>query len=221
MDDRSRDLDDEIAGCAAAHQRLLAHIDELGDDAVRRPSLLPGWTVGHVLTHLARNADSLVRMLEGAERDEILDQYEGGADARAADIEAGSGRSAAGLVRDVRQTIWQLEGTWATTSPAAWARSGRGTRGDLLPCKDLPFRRWREVEVHHADLGLPGFTFDDWSSDYVRRELPRELMTWRSRLPMGIADLPPAALALSPNRRLAWLLGRHHVDSLPEQGPWR
>ena len=75
--------------------------------------------------------------------------------------------------------------------------------------------------MHHADLGLPGFTVDDWSSAYVRRELQRELMRWRSRKPMGFADLPPAALELSPNRRLAWLLGRHPVDGLPDPGRWR
>ena len=221
VDDRSRDLDDEIAGCAAAHQGLLAHIDQLDDADVHLPSLLPGWTVGHVLTHVARYADSFVRMLEGAERGEILDQYEGGVDARAAAIEAGAGRTAGDIVHDVRATIWRLEQTWASTTPTAWDGSGRGTFGDLLPCIDLPFRRWREVEVHHADLGLPAFTVDDWSGGYVRRELQRELMTWRSRKPMGFADLPPAALALSPNRRLAWLLGRQQVDGLPDPGPWR
>ena len=220
MDDRSRALDDEIAGCAAAHQRLLAHIDPLDDAAIRLPSLLPGWTVGHVLTHIARNAESFARILEGAERGEILDQYEGGVESRAADIEAGAGRSAGDLVPDVRATIWRLERTWASSTSAAWDGSGRGVSGDLLPCIDLPFRRWREVEVHHADLGLPGFTVDDWSSAYVRRELQRELMTRRSRKPMGFADLPPAALALSPNRRLAWLLGRHQVDGLLDPGPW-
>ena len=161
---------------------------------VRLPSLLPGWTVGHVLTHVARNADSFVRMLEGVERGEIVDQYEGGVGARAADIEAGAGRPAGELVHDVRGTIWRFEG-----HGRADQRRGTGRRGSFGdgPVDGLPFRRWREVEVHHADLGLPGFTFADWSSAYVRRELQRELMTWRSRKPMGFSDLPPAALALS------------------------
>ncbi len=52
------------------------------------------WTVGHVLTHLARNAESHVRMLEGATMGEALEQYAGGYDQRAADIEAGADRSA-------------------------------------------------------------------------------------------------------------------------------
>ncbi|MET0910545.1 MAG: maleylpyruvate isomerase N-terminal domain-containing protein, partial [Ilumatobacteraceae bacterium] len=42
------------------------------------PSLLPGWTRGHVLTHIARNADSFVRLLEAAGRGEVVTQYAGG-----------------------------------------------------------------------------------------------------------------------------------------------
>ena len=58
--------DADIAGATAAHGRLLAAIERLTDADVAQASLLPGWTVGHVLTHLARNADSHVRMLEAA-----------------------------------------------------------------------------------------------------------------------------------------------------------
>ena len=36
-----------------------------GELDVAAPSRLPDWTVGHVLTHLARNADSIVRVLAG------------------------------------------------------------------------------------------------------------------------------------------------------------
>ena len=63
----------------------------LDDATVARSSRLPRWTVGHVPTHLARNADAHVRMLEGAAAGEITDQYEGGA-GRSAEIEAGAGR---------------------------------------------------------------------------------------------------------------------------------
>jgi uncharacterized protein (TIGR03083 family) len=82
-----RELDRAVTGCAGAHQRLLAGLAELTDDDARRPSLLPGWTVGHVLTHLARNADGNVRMLDAANRGEVVAMYEGGMDGRAADIE--------------------------------------------------------------------------------------------------------------------------------------
>ena len=221
MDDGSRELDETIAGCAAAHQRLLADLDGLTDDEARSPSSLPGWSIGHVLTHLARNADSFVRIIEGAGRREVLDQYEGGLASRAADIEAGAQRAAGALVDDVRRSIWRLESAWASAPADAWEGAGRVASGDLVRCTDLPFRRWREVEVHHADLGLPAFTCDEWSAGYVRRELRIQTMVLKSRLPMGVgADLPAAALALTPNRRVAWLLGRLRDESLPVIPPF-
>ena len=63
-----------IDGCQAAHSRLAAAINDLPDAVVRQPSLLPDWTVGHVLTHLARNAEAMVRRIEAATRGELIDQ---------------------------------------------------------------------------------------------------------------------------------------------------
>lgn len=36
----------------------------------------------------------------------------------------------------------------------------------------IPFMRWVEVEVHHADL-CAGYAFDDWSSVFVQEMLVR------------------------------------------------
>lgn len=212
----SRDLDRDVEGCAQAHQRLLASLDDLTDEQAHRPSLLPGWTVGHVLTHLARNADSLTRLLERADRGEVAHQYDGGEAARAADIEAGAGRPAAELTRDVRSTIWALEQQWATTSATGWAGEGVGLKGPI-PMADLPSRRWRETEVHQVDLGL-GFTTGGWPAEYVRLDLERLEMVWASRRPMGLTELPEAALRLPVHERLAWLLGRTEVPGLAPAG---
>ena len=38
-----------------------------------------------------------------------------------------------------------------------------------MPLAGWPFRRWREMEIHHSDLGL-GFTPDDWSAGFVALE---------------------------------------------------
>src|SRR6478752_9432859 len=94
----------DIDLCRRAHARLSAVVATLDDDAVRSPSLLPGWSVGHVLTHLARNADSVLRRLEGARHDEVVDQYPGGPEARNAEIEAGAERSTDELRADVEAT---------------------------------------------------------------------------------------------------------------------
>ena len=65
------------AGVAASHRGLEAMLEPIaGDLDVTAPSLLPGWTVGHVLTHLARNADSMTLALAGAERGERSEDSE-------------------------------------------------------------------------------------------------------------------------------------------------
>ena len=51
---------------AMATERLLTTATALSDAQMRDPSLLPGWTRGHVLTHIARNADGLVNLMRWA-----------------------------------------------------------------------------------------------------------------------------------------------------------
>jgi hypothetical protein len=52
-----------LARLAAATAGLLADLDGLGEAEARGASRLPGWTRGHVLTHLARNAEGSTRLL--------------------------------------------------------------------------------------------------------------------------------------------------------------
>ena len=211
----SRDLDRDVAGAASAHQRLLGSLHGLTDTQARSASLLPGWTIGHVITHLARNADSLVRMIDGASRGEVVSQYDS-AEARELDINLGADRSADELVSDVRASIESLERCWAATTTEAWAGSGRNRSG-LVVISDLPFLRWRETDVHHVDLGL-SYTPADWPSDYVRLELVRMEMQFHARAPMGLTTMPALALAQPPHIRLSWLLGRHDIEGLAPAG---
>jgi maleylpyruvate isomerase len=204
----------DLAGVRAAHGRLLAAIDGLSDEQARADSRLPEWTVGHVLTHLARNADSHVRLFAAAERGEVTTQYDS-AQARADDIETGSRRPATALVADVAASIERLDDAWMHAS-VGWSGTAATMRGEI-PCTDLPFLRWREVEVHTADLGI-GPDWSSWSAEYVRLELRRMEMLWASRRPMGLTSLPGEALALEPSHRLAWMLGRIAVDGLEPAG---
>ena len=212
-------LNRHVEGCSRAHQSLLESIDRLTDDDCRAPSLLERWSRGHVLSHLARNADSHAHLLDCASRGEIGHQYDGGFAGRVAAIEEGSSRSAAELIADVRRSIYGLESAWAQANHATWQGSGLNSKGDVLPMGDIVYLRWREVEVHHADLGI-GFTFADWSDEYVRYELDRQVMLWRSRRSLGLTTLPTQALTLDPKTRLAWLLGRCNVEGLPKADPF-
>ena len=214
-----RDLDHHVNGCGAAHRRLVGHLEALADsgglnDAVAlQPCRLPGWSVGHLLTHLARNADSHTRVIDGALRGEVTDQYEGGAAGRSAEIDAGAARGAQVLVDDVRSSIVHLEAAWARAAAGGWQGEWRSPGAGQRPLFELAFRRWREVEVHTSDMDL-GATWQQWSAEYVRYELDRQVMLWRSRKSMGMTVLPEAALRLPPNHRLAWLLRRVEVEGL-------
>jgi len=208
MDERERAL----AGVLAAHRTLAARLEGLTDEQARQPSLLPGWSVGHVVTHIARNADGLRNMLEGALRGDVAAMYPGGLEQRQADIEAGSSRAAAELLADVAAANERLEAAFAAMTDDAWAGSGVAAFGPVA-MREVPTRRRTEVEVHHADLGL-GYTWQDWPTEFVRVEIQRLSMLWNSRQPMGLTGLPAAALAVDEHRRAAWLLGRADIDGL-------
>jgi len=209
-------ITDAVRACAESHRALIAGLAGLTEAQARQPSLLPGWSVGHVLTHIARNADGFSRMIEGAQRGEVLAMYEHGVEGRRADIEAGAGRPAADLVADVDAASTRLDGLFAKADESTWAGSGLTIAGET-PISELPERRRGEVEIHRVDLGL-GYTFDDWPADYRRAQLAKRTAQWASRKPMGFTDLPAAALALHPTERLAWLLGRLEVEGLAPSG---
>jgi maleylpyruvate isomerase len=216
MVDSSRILNAQVVGCAASHQRLLQALEGLTDEQCRQPSLLTGWSRGHVLSHLANNAYSHLRMFEAARRGEETEQYEGGKPTRDAQIESWSSLSAHELVGHVRASIYALEGAWASATPTTWTGFGVKSHagGGRVAITDLILMRWCESEVHLADLNH-GYSFENWDATFVRFELERQLMIWNSRKSMGLTVLPEAAAKLSPNHRLAWLLGRIAVDGLP------
>lgn len=191
--------EDDIAGCKRAQAVMLTVIDGITEEQARGPSLLPGWTVGHVLTHLARNADSVVRRADAAARGEIVDQYEGGPEGRAADIEAGAGRPIAELLHDVRASAAQVEASLDAYPADGWGRAIRRVGRADGPIVDLPFNRWREVETHMVDLGV-GHPAAVFSPELVARWLP-------SLLAGATARTDPAAL-------VAWLLRRGPAPSL-------
>ena len=210
----------QVEGLAASHQLLLERLSGLTDEMVSRSSLLPDWTVGHVLAHIAQQGDSISRLFLAAEDGEIADQYEGGFAARVAAINEAASRTATEHVADVRRSIYALEGAIASARQG-WYGSARMVSGIEVRVIDLPLRRWREVEVHMGDLGLSELACcgpDSWSMDYVRHDLPVLTMQWKSRGSMGMTDLPQQIRTQSPTIRLGWLMGRTVIDALAPAG---
>jgi maleylpyruvate isomerase len=198
-----------------AHDRFLRAVAGLSDEDMRVPSRLPGWTVGHLLTHVARNADSHVRRAEAALVGEMVDQYEGGQGGRAGAIEAGSIRSVVEIVNDVSASARLIEEVWRRLPVPAWTSRSRDVSGRERPLFELPSRRWQEVEVHLVDLNA-GVSHRDWPPDFILEWLPRTRERMWSELPVGASRIAWD----HPADELAWLYGRFSRTDLPVPPAW-
>ncbi|GAA2141108.1 maleylpyruvate isomerase family mycothiol-dependent enzyme [Kitasatospora kazusensis] len=214
---------------AESTERLLGTADALHQSAVMEPSALPGWSRGHVLTHLARNADSLVNLLDGARTGREIPQYRS-LEARDQDIEDGADRPIGEQFEDLRASAARLAEAAAKLPDRAWSAQVRHRTGYLFPAHEIPWKRVMEVEYHHVDLAL-GYTPADWPHDFAAAEFLRLAEHFRAldglpptllvttdlgpRLPLGPADAEPELTVEGPVRALtAWLSGRSEGDGL-------
>jgi maleylpyruvate isomerase len=211
---------ENIARVSDAQRRFLdAATDKIDDAAMARPTRLPGWTIGHLLTHLARNADSHRRRAEAAAIGQVVEQYPGGYAGREAEIQAGAARSARVAIGDVRHSADRLMSTWLALPAAAWDNTTRDVAGRERPLRILILRRWQELEVHLVDLDI-GVTHLDWSLDFVSVWLPGVRADVGDRLPVG-AEYPPISAFADQQEELAWLYRRTERPDLPELDPWQ
>jgi maleylpyruvate isomerase len=234
---------------AMATERLLRTAMALSDAEMRDPSLLPGWTRGHVLTHIARNADGLVNLLRWARTGTKIPMY-ASAESRSADVEAGSGRPAASLAADVRESAAVFAAEAAAQPDEAWTEQVRALYGPPFPAIGVLGHRLSEVEIHHVDLAA-GYGPGDWPEDFLIEALPRVALSFTGRddAPRCLVSAegskdsfrigpeqdgaeqegPPVIIHGQPADLLAWLLGRGSGDgltlvsgtALPELPPWR
>ncbi|MFF9812886.1 maleylpyruvate isomerase family mycothiol-dependent enzyme [Streptomyces sp. NPDC014006] len=151
----------DLASVRDATDRLLSAVAELDNASVAEPSRLPGWSRGHVLAHIARNADALVNVLEGRP------MYVS-AEARDADIERDAPRALDAQLADLRESGARFQAAGA--APQDWSRTVELRNGVTDAAARVPFRRWAEVELHHVDLGI-GYELEDLPADFTEREI--------------------------------------------------
>ncbi|MFI8100013.1 maleylpyruvate isomerase family mycothiol-dependent enzyme [Streptomyces sp. NPDC086023] len=169
----------DLHSVRAATDRLLSAVAKLDNASLAEPSRLPGWTRGHILAHLARNADALVNVFEGR-------PMYASAEARDADIERDAGRTLEEQLADVRDSAdrWQA----VTEVPADWSRTVELRNGVTDSAARVPFRRLVEVELHHVDLGI-GYELADLPAEFTAREIEFLAERWSDR-----PEVPPVAL---------------------------
>lgn len=233
--------------CQHALASLVAALQAAGLDdlAARSPSRLPGWSNGHVLAHIALNADGVRRMVEAALSGHVADMYPS-AEARTADIEQRAGTPATTLVSELTVTEALLQEAWrrldGVPTGIRWTRRW-GVQP--WPVTDLAFIRLREICVHSTDLDVgpaDGLTPERmWSTTYVHAEFARQVGALIRRVRAGVpvtvdieTDSPvvlyrpgtvepndPVEVAGSAVEVVAWMLGRSEGRrGWPALEPW-
>ncbi|GAA3392125.1 maleylpyruvate isomerase family mycothiol-dependent enzyme [Cryptosporangium minutisporangium] len=231
------DLPAAVANVPLAQERFAATLATLTDAEIREPSVLPGWTRGHVVAHVARGGEAMVRLIDGVLTQRPVAAYPGGPTVREAEIELGAQSSANDLADEVYSANIQVVHAFARMTAPTWGRQVQFPTG-AYPASRCAWSRWREVEIHHIDLGMDVYTIESWPEEFVACHLPHELAKLPGRLPSNAAvqvgpsrfgtgdvvatlDGPDAAI-------LAWLVGRVGLAApaltisgdLPELPPW-
>jgi maleylpyruvate isomerase len=179
-----------------ADQALIRTVDALDDDAYAEPSLLPDWTKGHVIAHLALNAEGLERVLTGVHVGEPRTMYDSD-DARNEDIAELAVAAPSELRERLLGGVTQFSRAVEAMNNDDWAaRFDRTPGGPSFAVNNIPLMRVREVEIHHADLGA-GYTASDWSEEF--RTLLLESMTKR--------DYPGLFIASATDLDRTWQYG--------------
>jgi len=226
------------ARVAIATSSVLRTAAGISDQQAREPSLLPGWSRGHVLTHIARNADSLRNLLIWARSGVVTPQYRS-AEARDLDIEAGHSRPTDELVTDMAESAAGLADEAALLADADWGVEVEGLRGPPHPAWFTLWRRLSEVEIHHVDLDA-GYRPSDWPTAFTTQCIERVVGNFcdpdcpptflrssdaaqrgdHDQYRIGPPDVKPAQTVTGPSSLLlAWLIGRSSGSELTADPP--
>jgi maleylpyruvate isomerase len=178
----------------------------LDDPAIAEPSRLPGWTRGHVVTHLARNADALRNLLDWGRTGVDHPMYPS-RQARAADIEAGASRPAPEQRADLRAAAARLADELDAYPPSRWDVQVRGgTTGRIMPVREVPWLRVRELWLHVVDLDV-GVPLSAMPDGVAERLCAENLASYAAR-----DDVPGVVVTVLPGGRPTRLGGGSAVE---------
>ncbi|MEW1685853.1 maleylpyruvate isomerase family mycothiol-dependent enzyme [Streptomyces sp. NPDC093594] len=217
---------------------LLETADRLTDAELHTPSLLPGWTRAHVIGHVARNAEALVRLATWA-RTGIRTPMYADRGQRAAEIESSATLPPHVLREELKSTAADLEDALGALETGTWQAEVKSALGRTIPAAEIPWMRIREVWLHAVDLAsgtaftdlphaLIDILFDDATATLsTRPDCPAVSLTptdrdrtWHigptaTHSPAG----PIASVEASAAELLGWLTGRVRKEetfSLPK-----
>ncbi len=228
----------DLTGLDSSSQALNRTIDALTDDDFAVPSLLPGWTRAHVVAHIALNAASLARVIDGTVHGNPVPMYATDAE-RDAEIEQLAKADPTELRERSLAATTAFSDAVAELHDQHWSdQILRLPAGPAWPMVTVVPTRRREVEIHHADLGT-AYTRADWSEDFVIELLDAVTVDQAGAGPFQAratdvgrswsvgGDGGPTVMGTGADLGW-WLCGRGNgeglssdADALPRLGPWR
>lgn len=200
---------------AAGQRRVEDVVGVLEPGAVYEASALPGWTRGHLIRHLARNADALVNLLTWARTGSPTPMYATPGQ-RDADIEAGAGRALAGQLADLRESGRRFAAAAAAVPAEKWSARVKSAQGRDIPAAEVPWLRVREVWIHLVDLDVGAGV--DTIPDEIGAKLVHDVAGWMSpkldravtlrpdghpAVRLGPAEVEPAGTVAGPANLVA------------------
>lgn len=144
--------------------RLLVTVEAPGERDLSVDNSLPGWTLGHLLTHIVRNADALCNLLRWAHTGVETPMY-ASRQRRNDDIDCGATRPGGAIRADVADSAARLRAVTDELRPEDWNHDVVTAQGRPIPAMQVPWLLLREAAVHYVDLEA---SFDDMAPGLIR-----------------------------------------------------
>lgn len=169
----------ELGWARSGTAYFVRKLNELTDDDLTGPSLLPGWNRAALVAHVGYNARGLARLVEWARTGVETPMY-ASPEQRAAEIERGATLPARALRHLVHHSAVHLDVEWRDLPDDAWDAQVRTAQGRVVPARETAWMRAREVWVHAVDLDN-GASVVDLPADLLDRLVTDVLAAWERR----------------------------------------
>lgn len=168
-------------------------VNELMNDELDGPSLLPGWTRRHVIAHVGYNARALTRLVQWANTGVETPMYSS-PEARNQEIAYGATLPARALRHLNDHAAVSLNVEWRDTPDEAWRHEVKTAQGRTVPATETIWMRNREVWLHAVDLDN-GARFSDVPREVLTRLLGDIVGNWAAKdkdpgLRIQVTDAP-------------------------------
>lgn len=199
---------------------------------VGEPSLLPGWSRGHVVAHVVLNAEGFIEVAQALNAAQPALMYPAGAEARDSAIDDLARAPIEQLLLRLDSANTQFLQWWDPEPPTGPAATAEGH--PTFASTTVLQRRIRELQVHLVDLNLDGFGIEDWTNSFVNADLELQWPTvaHRTSQPVRVVDERGTEWSTGANssglqllqverrRLLGWVLDRCAIETLPALEAW-